>query len=228
MSRKRNIDEDDNYEYGTGSFSEQDKLFDKLDEEDSIDDNLNLDDNEEFLDDKKERKINVTLKPKLMGKHSLQHDNIFKGKRPEKINTNDFIEDNWTKEAGGSFDIGEDNLEHEESRNNIDYERNIKLQQEIYKTLLKNTDLKFINKDGKAVPRRKAGKYDLNNYFKILITDLFEFGFTYSEMFIELSLYFSDNTWAVFETLNTEYKEIIIKELADKKGISLINKIDFF
>lgn len=228
MARKRNIDEDEQYEYGTGSYSFQDKLFDKIEDDEIEDDHLNIDDIDDILDEKKERKGISTIKPKLMGKHSLQHDNIFKGRKQEKINTDEFIEDSFIKEAGGSFDLGEDNLEHEESRNNIEYQRNIKLQQEIYKTLVNNTDLKFINSDGKAIPRRKAGKYDLNNYFKILINDLSDFGFTYSEIFIELSLYFSDNTWAVFETLNTEYKEIIIKELADKKGISLINKIDFF
>lgn len=224
---KRNNDEDENFEYNSDSSYIQDKYFDKL-EEDSDIEQIEEDENFDFLDEKKIRKSISVIKPKLMGKHSLKHDNIFKGKKQEKINTDEFIEDNWTKEAGGSFDLGEDDLEHQESRNNIEYERNIKLQKEIYNALINNTDLKFITEFGKAVPRRKAGKYDLNNYFKICITDLSNFGFTYSEIFIELSLYFSDNIWSVFEILNTEYKEIIIKELADKKGISSINKIDFF
>jgi hypothetical protein len=228
MAKRYNNDDEEFEDYGSGAYSSQDKLLDKLDLEDDNEE-LDLDDNEE-LEDIKPKKGISNIKPKLMGKHSLAHDNIFKGKKIEAVDDSEMIEDSIIKQASGSFDIssGEDTIEHEESRNNIEYHRDLKLQQEIYNCLKNNTDLKFIDEDGRAIPRRKAGKYDLNNYFKIIISDLVEYGWSYTEMFIELSQYFSDNTWAVFNILNTDYKELIITELSEKRDLKQIKKINFF
>lgn len=224
---KKNRDIDDNIDdfddFATGSYSNLNKLLDNVDDVDDElddDDDDEYDDNldEEIFEDKNKKGIS-NIKPKLMGKHSLVHDNIFKGKKIDKSKEPD--EEYIIKNAGGSFDIGEDSLEYEESRHNMEYHRNVKLQNDIYACLKQHTDIKFTG------PRRKCSQYDFNNYFKILLTDLKEGGYTYTEIFIELSLYFSDNTWAVYLMLDSEYKNIIINELKDKRGISEINKINF-
>lgn len=218
---KKNRDEFDNLDefddFATGNYTGMRDMLDNDEDEDFDEDDDNLDD--EIFEDSKNKKGISNVKPKLMGKHSLQHDNIFKGKKIDK--SKDIEEEYIIKNAGGSFDIGEDTLEYEESRNSLDYHRNNKLQKDIFECLKGQTDIKFTG------PRRKCSQYDFNNYFKILLSDLSECGYTYTEIFIELSLYFSDNTWSVFLMLNNDYKNIIINELKDKRGISEIDKIDF-
>lgn len=234
MAKKR-IDDDslDNFEdYGTGKFTGQNAMFDDNnednnedhDEENEEDDNssLNLADEDDAIQEKqqKPKKSVATIKPKLMGKHSLAHDNIFKGKK-QAPPVNELIQEEYIiKQNNGSFEISEDNLEFEVSRNSIDYQRHLKLQQEIYRILSDSTDLKM---DG---TRRKPARSDLNNYFKILLVDLS--GYTHVEIFVELSLYFSDNIWTVYTLLENKYKEIIIKDLSEKFGLSQIKKINFF
>ncbi len=212
-------------DWGSGAWSNQDKLFDKLnyeDDEEQAEDESVIDDDDEFLEPVKPQKKGIAnVKPKLIGKHSLSHDNIFKGKKMKAVNDNEMIEDSIIKQASGSFEFDSEGIEHEESRNNIEYQRDLRLQQEIFKCLENNTDLKF------QTSRRKPSQYDLNNYFRILLTDLAQYGYTYTEIFVELSQYFSDNTWSIFSLLENRYKEIIIKELSDKYGLEEMNKIDF-
>lgn len=228
MPRKNheNIDNQDDFQWGTGEHSGQDKMFDRLNYEDehetSDDEEDDLLDDEDLQEPQKPQKKGIAnIKPKLIGKHSLAHDNIFKGKKTKAVDDNEMIEDSIIKQASGSFEFDSDGLAHEESRNNIDYHRDLRLQQEIYNCLKNNTDLKF------QTSRRKPSQYDLNNYFKILLTDLAQFGYSYTEIFVELSQYFSDNTWSIFTLLENRYKEIIIKELSDKFGLKEMNKIDF-
>jgi len=208
-------------DYGTGKFTRQDEMLDKIEDEDD-DDEQGVEDDEEDEPVEKQKKSVATVKPKLMGKHSLSHDAIFKGKK-QAPPTNELVQEEYIiKQNSGSFEMGEDNLEFEVSRNNIDYQRNLKLQQEIYRLLKKSTDLKM---DG---PRRKPSRYDLNNYFKILLIDLSKSGYTHVEVFVELSLYFSDNIWTIYTLLENIYKEIVIKELSEKYGLSQIKKVNFF
>ena len=230
MAKKRTDDSLDEFDdYGTGKFTGQNAMFDDENIEENTEENTEEDDNsslnlanEDSEEEKplKTKKSVATIKPKLMGKHSLAHDNIFKGKK-QAPPVNELIQEEYIiKQNSGSFEISEDNLEFEVSRNSIDYQRHLKLQQEIYRILSDSTDLKM---DGS---RRKPARSDLNNYFKILLVDLS--GYTHVEIFVELSLYFSDNIWTVYTLLENKYKEIIIKELSEKFGLSQIKKINFF
>lgn len=223
--------EDYNDDYGTGEYTKINELFDnsRLDDNEEEDTLLDseIEDNsenlEELLEDEKPvqpKKTFTNIKPKLMGKHSLAHDNIFKGK---KTDTSKEPEEEYIiRNVSGSLELGEDTIQYSESRNSHEQQRNLQLQQDIYNCLKNNTDLKFNGS------RRKPSHYDLNNYFKILLTDLSENGYSYTEIFVELSLYFSDNIWGIFTILNNVYKDKIILELTEKYGMEALKKVDFF
>lgn len=235
--RKYYEDEDDLSFDPSGHLSGQSRLFDKhaedeFDEEDE--DNIGLDEedfqkaksdayNDEFDVDKakeqKKKKRIATVKPKLIGKHSLSYDTIFKGKKTN--NDTDSDPEHIIPGIGGGFELNEDSIEFNESRNSIDVQTSLKIQQEVYKILLANSD---INMKGS---RRKPSAADLNSYYKVLTSQLAGYGFGKCEIFIELSSYFSDNTFSIFLLLKSEYKNMIIAELKEKYGLSDMDKIDF-
>jgi hypothetical protein len=105
MGKKRyNHDDETNEEdfEGSGRLSGQDSLFDRRgdhDEDEEFDEGEDLIDVEELIEEKKSEAYNddfdvdkakeqkkkkriATVKPKLIGKHSLAYDTIFKGKLP--------------------------------------------------------------------------------------------------------------------------------------------------
>ncbi len=186
--------------------------FDLVEDDDDFaeddDDNLNLD------DDYKPSKRKTTKRS--IGKHSLIHDNIFKGKKDvlSEDDTSSYV-------MSGNFNIKEDTLEFEESRNNIDHYRDIQLKADIYRVLKENTDLDFLRN------RRKPSKSDFNAYYAILVRELFHNGYSRISLFIELADYFSDNVWNMFQLLEKNWSNIIIKELQDKYGLSDVSKMDF-
>lgn len=193
------------------------------------DDDFDMDDNDFDMDldiddeeDKPSRSAKTAKnnKPKLIGKHSLKYDTIYKGKKNVVLTENDECQ-HIIKNAGGSLDINDNLIDHEESRSNIEYYRDTRLKKEIKKLLTKYTDIDF------QAPRRKPSKSDFNAYFKMLLTELHRFGYNKTEIFIELSGYFSDNIWNIFLLLENKYSNIIISELKDKYGMEDINKIDF-
>jgi hypothetical protein len=216
-------DEEMDEEYGSGpryiSVPEEDDL-DVIDD-DSDDEVINdfMDDME--IDEDKPTRQRQTNKPKLIGKHSLAYDTIFKGKRNEVEDEEEQESEHFIKNAGGSLDISDESLEFEESRNSIDYYRDTRLKHEISKLLKQFTDINFL------ANRRKPAKSDFNAYFAMLIKELYPYGYTRTEIFIELSGYFSDNIYNMFLLLDKQYSSLIIAELKDKHGLSDIEKIDF-
>lgn len=147
-------------------------------------------------------------KHKQEGKHSLEYDSIFKGKKDDFDETNDL---------GSSYRV--DNFEYEqssifyhESKNNETYIREKLLKDEIYRVLTEKTEINFESN------RRKPSAVDLNKYFEILITDLRQHRFTNCEIFTSLSEYFSDNYLNMFKLLNNKYRNMIIDELQDHIG----------
>jgi len=169
----------------------------------------------------KEEKKRPGPKPKLIGKHSLSYDTIFKGKKTKNIQDDELECEHIIKNAGGSLDIQDTYLDFEESKSNIEYYRDSELKIEIKKILEQFTDIDF------SAPRRKPAKSDFNSYFALLIKDLYSFGYNKSEIFIELSGYFTDNYWNMFQLLDSKYSNAIISELKQKYGLSDIDKIDF-
>lgn len=243
MAKKNNHFEDDE-EYGTGKYINDGSLFDKHEfeedeTEDDVDDNFNIDndieektvavpyindleDSDEDAREDKPKKRRGNHKPKLIGKHSLSYDTIFKGKQNAVItDEQEYYPEHIIKNGGGSLDINDSDLESEESRNNIDSFREERLKQEVHTLLKNNTDINF------TANRRKPAKTDFNAYLAILLKDLIPYGYSRTEIFIELSGYFSDNIWNMFQLLDKQYSNIIIRELKEKYGLSDMNRIDF-
>lgn len=242
MAKRRYEEEDDNIEYGSGRYINTDgDLFDKHEyeeeEDHNIEDNVNIDDDDDDDDkknsiideiedteedaDKTVKKKRGNLKPKLIGKHSLAYDTIYKGKKSVAPQEPMYQAEHFIKNAGGSLDIQDNDLNLEESKNSIDAFREIRLKDEIHKLLKNNTDINF------TANRRKPAKTDFNAYYALLLKELVVFGYNRTEIFIELSGYFSDNIWNMFQLLEKQYSNIVIKELKDKYGLSDMEKINF-
>lgn len=245
MAKKINAgyDEDeDNSPLDTNKFIDSSGFFDKHDfetEDDEDEDSNDMLDDDDFYEkktyiadpeddddaeeqvDAKQRKKRPNQKPKLIGKHSLSYDTIFKGKQNVATDEAEYQSEHFIKNAGGSLDINDSDLESEESRNNIDAYRDIRLKHEVHNLLKSNTDINF------TANRRKPAKTDFNAYYALLLKEMTKYGYTRTEIFIELSGYFSDNIWNMFQLLEKQYSNIVIKELKDKYGLSDMAKIDF-
>lgn len=238
MTKKQNNDFDDNDEDNleSESFIDNSDLFDKHEIDEEIDEEMveideefgELDEfyeNEENVEDiieDKQKKKRYNLKPKLMGKHSLSYDTIFKGKQNVIYDEDqEYQSEHIIKNAGGSLDINDNDIDGEESRNNIDTYRDQRLKHDVNNLLKQNTDISF------TANRRKPAKTDFNTYYAMILKELIICGYSRTEIFIELSGYFSDNIWNMFQLLDKQYSNIIIKELKEKYGLSDINKINF-
>jgi hypothetical protein len=152
-------------------------------EQETLEDNVDDDDEEEKEYESKKNKY----KPKLIGKHSLKHDSIFKGSIVNNDEEKEYDSEHFIKNGGGSMDIS-DGITMEETRNNIDHYREVKLKEDVYNTLLYHTDINFDS------IRRKPSKQNFNDYYGILIKHLQMNGYTRTELFIELYQYFSEKT----------------------------------
>lgn len=210
--------DDDDVEFNSESNDDDDD--DDFELEDIVIDDDDVDDETEESLEQAKKSVRKPTRSKLIGKHSLAHDSIFKGKKinhDEEYDESEYI----IKNAGGSLDINEDMLDFEESRDSIQYYRETRLKAEIKKVLEEFTDINFL------ANRRKPSKSDFNAYFALLIKELVKFGYTRTEIFIELSGYFSDNIWNMFLLLENKYSNIIIAELKEKNGFSDMDKINF-
>jgi len=241
MAKKHNYDfDDDEDNLDQEQFIDSNNLLDKHEFEEDEDENeiSDIDDIDEFYEKKqnysddsddttddiieeKQKRKRPGLKPKLIGKHSLSYDTIFKGKQNTTQEELEYNSEHIIKNAGGSLDINDADIESEESRNNIDTYRDMRLKHDVNTLLKNNTDINF------TANRRKPAKTDFNAYYAMLLKDLIRSGYSRTEIFVELSGYFSDNIWNMFQLLDKQYSNIVIKELKDKYGLSDINKIDF-
>jgi hypothetical protein len=157
-----------------------------------------------------------TNKHRQEGKHTLQRDTIFKGKLEEKQDTN---ENGYT----GTDMIYNDNFklfDVEFDSYTDDYLNQNNLTKDVFEILDTKTDLDFRQN------RRKPNKETFNNYYNLLLKEL-GFRYTKSEIFVELSYYFTDNIFNMFKLLDKRPATIIIKELMQKGYLKNINGIDF-
>ena len=157
-----------------------------------------------------------TNKHRQEGKHTLQRDTIFKGKLDEKIELN---EDGYSgtdtshSDTFKLFDVEFDSYTD-------DYLNQNNLTKDVFNILETKTDLDFRQN------RRKPNKETFNNYYNLLLKEL-GFRYTKSEIFVELSYYFTDNIFNMFKLLDKRPATIIIKELMQKGYLKNINGIDF-
>ena len=185
--------------------------------DDDSDDSETLDVDAPDSDETVYFKFNTT-NHKLEGKHRLKRDTIFNGKldddEDEDIysSNSDYFNKDFPIEKGSSFDM--------ESRNFEEMENQRQLKINIYNILSENTDLDFTSN------RRKPNKQAFNNYYEMLLDGLND-RYTKSEIFVELSYYFTDNIFNMFKLLDKSNATGIIMELKDKGYLNDIGSINF-
>ncbi len=200
------------------------------DEEESYDDLSNLDiDEEEIIenieieeDKHEDTEFDIMFKGsankhKLEGTHALKRDTIFMGKldeedADEELSSSEFETDNYEIEIGSAYEI--------ETRHYEDYYYQKCLNKDIYNILSEKTEIDFVEN------RRKPNKQTFNNYYKMCIDDLGT-KYTKSEIFVELSYYFTDQLFNMFKLLNKKNATGIILELKDKGYLTDIGNINF-
>lgn len=159
-------------------------------------------------------------KHKLEGTHTLKRDTIFMGKE-DILLEDDEIEtlsvhidqpENYEIERGSDYEI--------ESKHNEDYYYRKELVNDVYEILKQNTNIDF------SMNRRKPNKQTFNEYYMMCVTNL-DTKYSKSEIFVELSYYFTDNIFNMFKLLNKKNASGIILELKDKGYLTDIGNINF-
>jgi hypothetical protein len=158
---------------------------------------------------------------KLEGKHSLNRDTIFKGKLDEISEQSEYYigyqEENYSYD-GLPIEVGT-NYEFE-SKYHEEYIGRLNLSKDVYDLLTEKTSLDFSSN------RRKPNKQAFNDYYKMLLDNIGK-EYTKSEIFVELSYYFTDNIFNMFKLLDKEYATQIIVELKQSGYLSNLNNINF-
>jgi hypothetical protein len=163
-----------------------------------------------------------TTKHRLEGKHSLKRDTIFHGKLDKKeddeyesihyISNSDYYNKDFPIEKGTMYDL--------ESRNFEEMESQRKLKKRVYELLRDNTELDF------TTNRRKPNKQAFNNYYEMILNDLGN-SYTKSEIFVELSYYFTDHIFNMYKLLYPKHATDIIMELKEKGYLNELDDMKF-
>lgn len=206
--------------------SEDNDLDNDLDSDDDYD--LNNDDEDEEDEDEEDEddddtdimfKFN-TNKHKIEGKHALKRDTIFKGKIEENVleNEHSTIQDDFNVNNGLPIESG--SMHEFESKYYEEYIGRLNLSKDVYQLLTDNTELDFSSN------RRKPNRQAFNDYYKMLLDNIGK-DYTKSEIFVELSYYFTDNIFNMFKLLDKEYATQIIIELKKSGYLDNLSNINF-
>jgi hypothetical protein len=150
----------------------------------------------------------VLSKHTAEGKHSLKYDSIFKGRKEDTDQEDDFER----MASSENFEVDKSSYYWVESIDNENYVKDKRVKEKVYEILRDHTDISFLNN------RRKPSKSDFNRYYFLLKTHLKQENFTNVELFNELSVYFSDNLFNMFKLLDNKWRNMIIQELQDHIG----------
>ena len=211
----KEIDDDD-------KFDDENTFDDEIDYDDDSDIEIDEDSEDESDDKDSEAKPddaeNIILsKHKVEGKHSLKYDSIFKGKKDEVIDEDD-CSDCFSGYYRDTIEVDKSSNYHFESIDNEMYVRSKLVKERVYAILGEHTGISFLNN------RRKPSRVDFNNYYTLLKLHLKEESFTNTELFNELSVYFSDNLFNMFKLLDNKWRNLIIDELQDHIGKNFNSK----
>ena len=217
--------------------TEYDDLDNNLEDEvnELVDDDItevlgeNLDSDTDVLesDDVEDDDVDIMFKfninnHKLEGKHALKRDTIFKGKLDENSDQLDecffFQQEEININDGLPIEVGT-NYEFE-SKHNEEYIGRLNLSRDIHNLLSEKTELDFSSN------RRKPNRQAFNDYYKMLLDNVGK-EYTKSEIFVELSYYFTDNIFNMFKLLDKEYATQIIIELKHGGYLNNLNNINF-
>ena len=242
MAKKHVSDEDDDFENDFDEIEDFEgpsmEEFEEEDSDDSSDSGLDFGDDEDLdiiieideddldldLQPEVEKVVDtvdediVLSKHKIEGKHSLKYDSIFKGKKEEAVDEDD-TSDLFSGYYRETIEVDKGSNYHFESIDNEMYIRTKLVKERVYFVLGEYTTINFLNN------RRKPSRVDFNNYYSLLKTHLKDESFTNVELFNELSVYFSDNLFNMFKLLDNKWRNLIITELQDHIGKTLIQKI---
>ena len=201
--------------------------LEELDEEliaDIVDNDSDIDDVSDE-EDNPDNDVDVmfrfnTNNHKQEGKHALARDTIFKGKIEDTTEEYEYssgqdsfnINDGLPIEAGTNYEF--------ESKYHEEYISRLNLSRDVYGLLSENTELDFSSN------RRKPNRQAFNDYYKMLLDEIGK-EYTKSEIFVELSYYFTDNIFNMFKLLDKEYATQIIVELKQSGYLSNLNNINF-
>lgn len=225
IQKKNNEELNNNLEDFDDENFNLDDIADDIDYVESIDDDIvsddsNVSDDDDTVDDDVDIMFKFnTNNHKIEGKHSLARDTIFKGKvednneQSEYFSTqDDFSLDGLPIEVGTSYEF--------ESKYNEEYIGRLNLSKDVYDLLSEKTGLDFSSN------RRKPNRQSFNDYYKMLLDNIGK-DYTKSEIFVELSYYFTDNIFNMFKLLDKEYATQIIVELKQSGYLSNLNNINF-
>jgi len=194
------------------------------DDDSSVTDDTSIEEEEEDEEDEIDIMVKFnTNNHKLEGKHALSRDTIFKGKVEDSGDQQEYdyninqqedfnLNDGLPIEAGSSYEF--------ESKHYEDYIDRLNLQRDIYDLLSDKTDLDFSSN------RRKPNKQAFNDYYRMLLNNIGK-EYSKSEIFVELSYYFTDNIFNMFKLLDKEYATHIIVELKQRGYLTSLNNINF-
>lgn len=230
MKQNKKFDSlDENLDYNEDENLNDDELIEFEDDIENFEDEL-LEDNdisESNSDDcdVEEDDVDIMVRfntnnHKLEGKHALNRDTIFKGKLDNNNEQSDYfipqddfnISDGLPIEVGTSYEF--------ESKYYEDYVGRLNLSRDVYDLLNTKTELDF------STNRRKPNKQAFNDYYKMLLDNIGK-DYTKSEIFVELSYYFTDNIFNMFKLLDKEYATQIIVELKQSGYLTNLNNINF-
>ena len=93
------------------------------------------------------------------------------------------------------------------------------LKERVYNAIINHTNINV------SAPRRKPSKNDFNKYFKNVKKQLENDMFSDAEIFVELSIYFSDNLFGMFKLLDSSISSKILADLKVKYNFSEINDL---
>lgn len=218
--RQKNLDEnlDDNLDDNLDEFND----FETVNiDEDFDESDISAVEIEEDEDDEVDIMVKFnTNNHKIEGKHSLARDTIFKGKVEEVTEESEYltaqddfnISDGLPIEVGSSFEF--------ESKYHEEYVNRLELQKDVYDLLSEKTELDFSSN------RRKPNRQAFNDYYRMLLENIGK-EYTKSEIFVELSYYFTDNIFNMFKLLDKEYATQIIIELKQSGYLTNLNNINF-
>lgn len=190
---------------------------------DDLGENLDIDEDEDEEDEDDDVDIMFkfnTNNHKIEGKHSLARDTIFKGKVEEITEDSEYLscQDDFNLNDGLPIEVGT-NYEFE-SKYHEEYIGRLNLSRDVYDLLSEKTELDFSSN------RRKPNRQAFNDYYRMLLENIGK-EYTKSEIFVELSYYFTDNIFNMFKLLDKEYATQIIIELKQSGYLSNLNNINF-
>ena len=231
MKRKPKEEDIDNLDENLDSLDNLENLEENLDELELIEDDIVQLESEnvtesEMSDDELDD-VDIMFKfntnnHKIEGKHSLKRDTIFKGKIEDISEQSDeyfiYCQDEININDGLPIEVGS-NYEYE-SKYHEDYINRNKLSTDVYKLLSDKTELDFSSN------RRKPNRQAFNDYYRMLLENIGK-EYTKSEIFVELSYYFTDNIFNMFKLLDKEYATQIIIELKQSGYLTNLNNINF-